>query len=142
MKIKAWNIIPLILVSSLFFGCATLGKDNVSIEGYWDQYMLAGKDYIYGGTFSVEVNNGIYIMQYIKKQNDDAIVTDTYFIVVRNSQGLYDISFRNGTWKFKSDWGSGDIGEFILTMVSKDRFEGWSYLRGERRSYNVWKRVK
>ncbi|MBN1500648.1 MAG: hypothetical protein JW982_10850 [Spirochaetes bacterium] len=145
---KQWRLVfNLIILGLLVFssGCISFKpayeKDDV-ITGNWDQYMLTGKDYIYGGTFSVTFSDGKYSMKYVKQRDDVVIYTESGVIGIINSSDLFDISFTKGVWRFSSDWGSGNIGEFRLIMKSRDIFEGWSYLNGEKRTSNLWIRSK
>ena len=138
---KSFIKVILLVFYLTFFGCMSSQKTDDGIVGNWDQYMLTEKDFIYGGTFKVTKNHDSYEMSYIENRDGTTVMSDTYYIEIRNSKGLYDISLKDGIWKFKSDWGNRDIGEFVLYHKSKDLFEGWSYLRGEKRTFNSWRRV-
>lgn len=126
----------------LSVSCSSMQKEeSFSIVGEWSQYMLTGEDYIYGGTFEVTLTSGMYEMRYTKRRNDHTLETDSYSVEVIESLKLSDVSFRSNTWYFKSDWGNGNIGEFLLTPRTHDIFEGWAYLNGEKRTFNRWEKV-
>jgi hypothetical protein len=138
------NILKIFFILCFFLlsSCSSIPKEEAfSIVGEWNQYMLTGEDYIYGGTFEVTLASGMYEMRYSKKRDDRTIETGSYSVEVIESLKLSDVSFRSNTWYFKSDWGNGDIGEFLLTPRTHDIFEGWSYLNGEKKTFNRWEKI-
>jgi hypothetical protein len=105
------------------------------IIGLWEQYFYdhAGK-LAYGGTFRVVQQKNTYRM-YAEKQ------PKTPFII--NSLGLFDVEYSSGVWTFKSDWGNGDIGHFVLKRVSDTVFEGESLFNGKApKTKNKWVKIQ
>lgn len=154
--IRGFAIFALIvfLAIGLFSACTTADvtpvKDSagpehaepLSIEGLWKQYMMIEEDWIYGGTFIVTEENGVYAMDYYEEIAERQVASDSYIADTINSRGLFDITFDNNVWTFKSDWGNTGIGEFRLMPRYPDIFEGYSYLDGQRRTFNRWEKVE
>jgi len=115
---------------------------KTSIEGLWKQYMLVNEDYFYGGTFVVTKNSGTYEMHYYDEDIDREIEKGNQTIKVTSSKGLYDITFIENIWEFKSEWSGDRVGVFKLNERYPDIFEGYAYENGVRKTFNRWERVK
>jgi hypothetical protein len=61
---------------------------------------------------------------------------------VINSKGLFDVRFSDEDWAFKSDWGNRDVAQFHLRRAAPGVYLGWSYLREEKRNFNMWVLVR
>lgn len=112
-----------------------------SIEGIWKQYMMVNEDLLYGGTFSVYEHDGIFMMDSFDPTVDRTIMNENETITIKGSSGLYDISFENGIWAFKSKWSNDRIGVFILNEIYPDIFEGYAYENGNKKTFNRWEKI-
>ncbi len=102
------------------------------LVGVWEQHIY--DDYGYTrllGKFIVMKQNGAYVMGAKEQLRSPDVI---------NSSGIFDVTYHDGVWTFKSDWGDGQIAYFKLARVSDKGFEGASFLQGYERSKN--RRIK
>ena len=92
------------------------------IIGAWRQYLYVGSEELrFLGTFVVGKSNGVYTMA-AREQVEAADVI--------NSIGIFDVACDGEIWTFKSNWGQGRVGQFVLQRVSPTIFDGSVYFDG------------
>jgi hypothetical protein len=98
--------------------------------GDWQQYVFADGAWRGLGVYRVALSDGgDYGMDPVSQSQDPGVTT---------SKGLSNVKFSDGAWRFSSDWGNGDVGEFRLQRIAPGLYAGWSYLRKEKRNLNLW----
>jgi hypothetical protein len=85
------------------------------------------------GTYRVEKAGDEYRMTPVNQSSGPNVIT---------SKGLFDVRFSDEDWAFKSDWGNKDVGQFRLRRAAPGIYLGWSYLREEKRNFNMWVLVR
>jgi hypothetical protein len=129
---RAWRGLVVVWLVLLLPGLASVGTVRAQTErttGNWQQFVSDNSGWRPLGVYRVERSDGAYRMEPVRQSQDPDVTT---------SKGLFDVRFSGSDWQFKSDWGNGDVAEFRLQRVAPGKYVGWSYLRGERRNYNLW----
>ena len=101
--------------------------------GDWQQFILDNDVWRPLGVYRVEEAGGAWRMSPVSQTEGPGVIT---------SKGLSDVKFSGEAWSFRSDWGKGDVGQFRLRRAAPGVYLGWSYLREERRNFNMWVLVR
>ena len=59
-----------------------------------------------------------------------------------NSEGLSDVALSGEDWAFRSGWANHGVAQFRLRRAAAGVYLGWSYLREEKRNFNMWVQVR
>jgi hypothetical protein len=103
------------------------------VTGDWQQFVLDNEVWRSLGIYRVEKAGDGYRMAPVNQTKGPNVV---------NSKGLSDVQFSGEDWAFRSDWGSGDVAQFRLRLAAPGAYLGWSYLREEKRNFNMWLLVR
>ena len=105
------------------------------ILGTWQQFgfLPATSQWEYLGTFVVAKANGVYAMSAREQREDPQFV---------NSIGIFDVQSDGTSWTFNSNWGRGDVGNFLLQKVSSTVFEGTASVGARVVGRTKWVRVQ
>jgi hypothetical protein len=103
------------------------------VTGDWQQFVLDNDIWRPLGIYRVEKTGEQYKMVPVEQTKGPGVT---------NSKGLFDVQFSAEDWAFKSDWGNNDIGQFRLRRAAPSVYLGWSYLREEKRNFNMWVLVR
>jgi hypothetical protein len=138
-QLAAWRRLAMVLLLLLpaLPGAARAQSDGATAPatrerttGDWQQFVADGNGaWRPLGIYRVEQSDGAYRMAPLSQSQEPGVIA---------SKGLSDVRFEGTDWRFNSDWGNGDVGEFRLERFGPGIFSGWSYLRGEQRNYNLW----
>jgi hypothetical protein len=128
---SGWPIIWFWLLLVVLPGLAHAQSERTT--GEWAQFVLLNDVWRPLGVYRVEEAGGEYRMSPVKQTEGPDVIT---------SKGLSDVKLSGEDWSFKSDWGKGDVGQFRLRRAAPGVYLGWSYLREERRNFNMWVLVR
>lgn len=102
------------------------------LAGIWEQYAVVDSETdIYLGEFAVSRLGDEYQM---------SARTQVQHPLIINSLGIFDVEYDGDIWTFRSDWGDGNIGRFVLERESEDVFEGHAWLGDEPGPRTRWVR--
>jgi hypothetical protein len=134
-----WRLaaVLLLLLPLVLSGAARAQVDGATPQatterniGDWQQFVADGNGaWRPLGIYRVERSEGVYRMAPLSQSQEPDVTA---------SKGLSDVRFEDAAWRFNSDWGNGDVGEFRLERFGPGIYAGWSYLRGQQRNYNLW----
>lgn len=103
------------------------------VTGEWAQFVLDTDAWRPLGIYRVELADGKYQMTPVKQSEGPSVI---------QSKGLTDVRFSGEDWSFNSDWGSEGVAQFRLRRAAQGVYLGWSYLREEKRNFNMWVLVR
>jgi hypothetical protein len=126
-----WSVLLLWLALIVLPGGAHAQSERVT--GDWQQFVLVDDVWRMLGTYRVEKAGDQYRMAPVSQTKGPGVV---------NSKGLSDVQFSGEDWSFLSDWGNNDVGQFRLRRAAPGVYLGWSYLREEKRNFNMWVLVR
>ena len=126
-----WSVLWLWLALIVLPGAAHAQAGRVT--GDWQQFVLDNDAWRMLGTYRVEKVGEQYRMAPVSQTKGPGVV---------NSKGLSDVQFSGEDWSFRSDWGNGDLAQFRLRRAEQGVYLGWSYLREEKRNFNMWVLVR
>ena len=126
-----WSVLWLWL--ALIVLPCTAHAQTERVTGDWQQFVLDNDVWRLLGTYRVEKAGDEYRMTPVSQSSEPGVTT---------SKGLFDVRFSDEDWAFKSDWGNKDVGQFRLRRAAPSVYLGWSYLREERRNFNMWVLVR
>jgi hypothetical protein len=126
-----WCVLWLWLALIALPGAAHAQTERVT--GEWQQFVLNNDVWSMLGTYRVEKAGNEYRMTPVSQSSAANVIT---------SKGLFDVRFSDEDWAFRSDWGNKDVGEFRLRRVAPGVYLGRSYLREEKRDFNMWVLVR
>jgi hypothetical protein len=127
---RAWAIVFCWL---LILAASPAHAQSERVTGDWQQFVLVDDAWRMLGTYRVEKAGGEYRMAPVSQTKGPGVV---------NSQGLSDVQFSGEDWAFKSDWGNQGVAQFRLRRTAQGIYLGWSYLREEKRNFNMWVLVR
>jgi hypothetical protein len=128
---RPWSVLWLWLALIVLPGAAHAQAERVT--GEWQQFVLNNDVWQTLGTYRVEKAGDEYRMTPVNQSSGPNVIT---------SKGLFDVRFSDEDWAFKSDWGNKDVGQFRLRRAAPGIYLGWSYLREEKRNFNMWVLVR
>jgi hypothetical protein len=128
---RPWSALWLWLALIVLPGAAHAQAERVT--GEWQQFVLNNDVWQMLGTYRVEKAGDEYRMTPVNQSSGPNVIT---------SKGLFDVRFSDEDWAFKSDWGNKDVGQFRLRRAAPGIYLGWSYLREEKRNFNMWVLVR
>jgi hypothetical protein len=128
---RPWSVLWLWLALIVLPGAAHAQAERVT--GEWQQFVLNNDVWQMLGTYRVEKAGDEYRMTPVNQSSGPNVIT---------SKGLFDVRFSDEDWAFKSDWGNKDVGQFRLRRAAPGIYLGWSYLREEKRNFNMWVLVR
>ena len=126
-----WSVLWLWLALIVLPGAAHAQSERVT--GDWQQFVLDNDAWRMLGTYRVEKADEQYRMAPVSQTKGPGVV---------NSKGLSDVQFSGEDWSFRSDWGNNDLAQFRLRRAAPGVYLGWSYLREEKRNFNMWVLVR
>jgi hypothetical protein len=129
--VPRWAALWLWLALIMLPGAAHAQAERVT--GDWQQFVLVNDVWRLLGTYRVEKAGDQYRMAPVNQAKGPDVI---------NSQGLSDVGFSGEDWTFRSDWGKEGVAQFRLRRTAQGVYLGWSYLREERRNFNIWVLVR
>ena len=103
------------------------------VTGDWQQFVQDNDVWRSLGIYRVEKAGDGYRMAPVSQTKGPGVI---------NSKGLSDVQFSGEDWAFRSNWGNGDVAQFRLRRGAPGVYLGWSYLRAEKRDFNMWLLVR
>jgi hypothetical protein len=123
-----------VLFISLLLPLTALAQDTDRRTGEWQQFVLTDEgSWRLLGTYRVQQQGGAFLMNPVTQTRDESVT---------NSRGLFDLQFTASEWRFRSDWGNGNIAQFRLTKLDPGVYQGWAYLGEKRLNRNLWVLVR
>jgi hypothetical protein len=126
-----WSVLWLWLALIGLPGAAHAQTERVT--GDWQQFVLVDDAWRMLGTYRVEKAGEQYRMTPVDQTKGPGVIA---------SKGLSDVQFSGEDWTFRSDWGNNDLAQFRLRRTAQGVYLGWSYLREEKRNFNMWVLVR
>jgi hypothetical protein len=131
--LRTWlRILWVLVLFGAIMAATNTAASAADLDGVWEQYIVpkSGWDLVY--LCRIELRRSA--------QGYDATTLDVGPRTIPKQIRTFNHRFDGTTWTFDSDWQDKGIATFQLKRVNDDLFIGWSYLKGEPQSANLWLR--